>query len=155
MLNYEPTLPLHPPPRAIPAVVFRAYYTLPGGLVIIVVVHQRRHCCHHGVGCCLVPPTATVILTIVVHRQRNPTNNGVPAASPHPHPPCNPPPPIAVAPSPPSQSPMAPLWTGMRRQFPLSSSDAASAAPARAPLIGIRAKCASAAVTNAAMPWSP
>jgi hypothetical protein len=43
MLNYEPTLPLHPPPRAIPAVVVRAHYTLPGGLVIVVVVHQRRH----------------------------------------------------------------------------------------------------------------
>ena len=43
MLNYEPTLSLHPPPRAIPAVVVRAHYALPGGLVIVVVVHQRCH----------------------------------------------------------------------------------------------------------------
>jgi hypothetical protein len=40
---YEPTLSLHPPPRAIPAVVVRAHYALPGGLVIVVVVHQRCH----------------------------------------------------------------------------------------------------------------
>ena len=70
-------------------------------------------------------------------------------------PPCDPPPPVAVAPSPPSRSPMAPSWTGMRRRHPPSWSDAASAAPARAPLVGIRAHCASAAVTTAAMPRFP
>ena len=34
-------------------------------------------------------------------------------------PPCDPPPPVAAAPSPPSRSPMAPSWTGMRRRFAL------------------------------------
>ena len=71
------------------------------------------------------------------------------------HHPLRPPPPVAVAPSPPSRSPMAPSWTGMRRRCPSSRSDAASAAPTRAPLVGIRAHCASALVTTAAMPWSP
>jgi hypothetical protein len=39
-----------------------------------------RH--HHGVGCCLVPPAVTVILILVVQRCRNPTNDGINAASP-------------------------------------------------------------------------
>ena len=79
-------------------------------------------------------------------------------ASPPPRrvlPPRDPPPPVAVAPSPPSRSPMEPSWTGMRRQCPPSRSDAASAALARAPLVGRRAHCTSAAVTTAAMPRSP
>jgi hypothetical protein len=43
-------------------------------------------------------------------------------------------PPVAVAPSPPSRSTMAPSWTGMRHQCPPSRSDVASAALACAPL---------------------
>ena len=73
-------------------------------LVIVVVVHHRRHRPPPPLSLpsrCLLPPDSIVILTIVVHRRRNPTNNGVPAASPRP------PPPVAVAPSPPSRSPMA------------------------------------------------
>ena len=123
--------------------------------VIVRHCRHRRHRLHHGVGCCMVPPAATVILTIVVHRRRNPTNDGVLPASPRPPPPPAIPPPVAVAPSPPSRSPMAPSWTGMQRRHPPSWSDAASAAPARAPLVGIRAHCASAAVTTAAMPRFP
>ena len=104
----------------------------------------------------MVPPAATFILTIVVHRRRNPTNDGVPTASPHsPPPPAMTPPPVAVALSPPSQSPMALSWTGMRRQRPPSRSDVTSAAPARAPLVVIRAHCASAVVATATMPRSP
>ena len=104
----------------------------------------------------MVPPAATFILTIVVHRHCNPTNDGVPTTSPHPpSPPCNDPPPVAVALSPPSQSPMAPSWTSMRRQRPPSRSDVTSAAPARAPLVVIRAHCASAIVVTATMPRSP
>ena len=120
-----------------------------------IIVRHRRHRRHHGVGCCLVPPAATFILTIVVHRRRNPTNDGVPTALPHSPPPPVIPPPLAVTLSPPSQSPMAPSWTGMRRQRPPSRSNIASAAPARDPLVVIRAHCASAAVTTAAMPRSP
>jgi len=68
----------------------------------------------------MVPPAAIVILTIVVNRRCNPTNDGVPAASPRP------PPPPAI-PTPPLQSrralsalsiAMLPSWTGMRRQRP-------------------------------------
>ena len=84
MLSYEPTLPLHPPPQAIPAVNARAHYTLPGGLVIVVIVHQRRHrpppppslpsrgwllhgaaCCHHHPHHCRPPLTQT-------HQRRRP-----------------------------------------------------------------------------------
>ena len=43
----------------------------------------------------------------------------------------------------------------MRRQRPPSRSDVTSAAPARAPLVVIRAHCASAIVATATMPWSP
>ena len=153
MLNYEPIFPLHPPPRAIPAVVVRTHYTLPGGLVIVVIVHQHWHC--------PPPPPSSPSQGLVVAwcrlppQSRNPTNDGVPTASPRPPPPPAIPPPVAVAPSPPSRSPMALSWTGMRRRCPPSRSDAASAAPARAPLVGIRAHCASAAVTTAAMPRFP
>ena len=146
MLNYEPTLPLHPPP---PTTHYLAVSSSSSSSTNAVIVRHCRHRRHHGVGCCLVPPAATYILTIVVHRRRNPTNDGIPAASPRPlPPPCDPHPLVAAAPSPPSQSPsMAPSWSGMRRQCPPSRSDAASAAPARTPLVGIWAHCASAAVT--------
>ena len=60
-----------------------------------------------------LPPAATVILTIVIYHHRNPTNNGIRPASP----PFSSPP-VAVSPSPPSLSPMAPSWTGMRRRCP-------------------------------------
>ena len=93
----------------------------PGGLfiVIVVVVHHRHHC--------MPPPPVTItwgwLLLGAACRHR------------HPHP-CSPtlpqpyqrrnqrcltpflPPPVAVAPSPPSRSPMAPSWTGMRRRRP-------------------------------------
>ena len=100
MLNYEPTLPLHPPPRAIPAVDVRAHYTLPGGLVIVVVVHQRRHrpppppslpsrgwlllgaaCRHHHPHHCRPLPTQP-------HQRRRPRCLASSSS-----PPCNPPPP--------------------------------------------------------------
>ena len=162
MLNYEPTLSLHPPPRAIPAVVVRAHYALPGGLVIVVVVHQR---CHR-----LPPPPSSPsrgwLLLGAACRHRHLRHCRPPPMQPHQRrrprrfassfsPPEIPLPPVAVAPSPPSRSPMAPSWTGMQRRHPPSWSDAASAAPARAPLVGIRAHCASAAVTTAAMPRFP
>jgi hypothetical protein len=76
MLNYDPTLPHSPPPRAIPDVIVRAHYTLPGGLGIVAAVHQRRHrpppppsspsrgwlllgdtCRHHHSHHCRPPPT--------------------------------------------------------------------------------------------------
>ena len=140
MLNYEPTLSLHPPPRAIPAVVVRAHYALPGGLVIVVVVHQR---CHR-----LPPPPSSPsrgwLLLGAACRHRHLRHCRPPPMQPHQRrrprrfassfsPPEIPLPPVAVAPSPPSRSPMAPSWTGMRRRRPPSRSDAASAAPARAP----------------------
>ena len=98
----------------------------------------------------MVPPAATVIFTIVVQRRRNPTNDGVPAASPRPPPPLRSPPPL----------PSRPLDRPWRRHGPACSVDtlrydAASAAPARAPLFERRDNCASAAVTADAMPRSP
>jgi hypothetical protein len=99
---------------------------------------RHRHP-HHGRS----PPTQP-------HQRQRPCRLTLSSSTP-----CDHPPPVAVAPSPPSRSPMAPSWTGMRRRCPSSRSDAASAAPTRAPLVGIRAHCASALVTTAAMPWSP
>ena len=157
----NPHYHLHPPPRAIPAVDVRAHYTLPGGLFIVVIVHQRHHC--------PPPPPSSPsrgwLLLGAVCRHLHPHHCCPPPTQPHqrrrPHrlasfssPPCDPPP-LAVTLSPPSQSPMAPSWTGMRRQRPPSRSNIASAAPARDPLVVIRAHCASAAVTTAAMPRSP
>ena len=156
----NPHYHLHPPPRAIPAVDVRAHYTIHGGLFIVVVVHQSRHhpppppsspsrgwlllgaACRnlHPRHCC--PP-------LTQHHQRRRPHCLASSSSP----PCDPPP-IAVALSPLSQSHMAPSWTGMWCQRPPSWSDVASAA--RAPLVVIRAHCASAAVTTAAiMPRSP
>ena len=159
MLNYEPTLSLHPPPRAIPAVVVRAHYALPGGLVIVVVVHHRRHR--------LPPPPSSpsrgwlLLGAACRHRHPHPSRPTPPqpyqrrrprrfaSSSSHPEIPL---PPVAVAPS---RSPMAPSWTGMQRRHPPSWSDAASAAPARAPLVGIRAHCASAAAMPRFPLWRP
>jgi hypothetical protein len=130
-------------------------------LVIVVVVHQRRH---------RLPPPPSLpsrgwLLLGAACRHRHPHHCRPPPTQPHQRrcprrlasssPPAIPPPPVAVAPSPPSQLPMAPLWTSMRRQCSLSRCDAASAAPVRTPLIGIRANCTSAAFANAAMPRSP
>ena len=100
MLNYEPTLPLHPPPRAIPTVDVRAHYTLPDGLVIVVVVHQHHHrpppppsspsrgwlllgaaCRHRHPHHCRPPPTQP-------HQRRRPRR--LASSSSHP---CDPPPP--------------------------------------------------------------
>ena len=72
---------------------------------------------------CRLPPAAavTVFLILVVQRRRNPTNDGINTASP---------PfsslPVAVAPSLPSRSPMAPSWTGMRRRPPVRRSECRS-----------------------------
>jgi len=147
MLNYEPTLtlPLTPPPRAIPAIDVRAHYTLPGGLFIVVVVHQCRQ----------LPstPSRGWLLIGAACRQLHPHHCRPPPPQPHqqrcPHrltssssPPCN-------------ESPMAPSWTSMRRQRPPSRSDVTSAAPACTPLVVIQAHCASAVVTTATMPRSP
>ena len=98
-----------------------------------------RH--HHGVGCCLVRPAATVSLILVVQRCRNPTNDGINAASPQ-------------------SRPLRPLDRPWRHLGPACGVDglrydAASAAPAHAPLFERRANCASAVVTTAAMPRSP
>jgi hypothetical protein len=158
MLNYEPTLSLHPQPRAIPAVVVRAHYALHGGLVIVVVIHQR---CHRPPPPPSLPTRGWLLLGAAC-RHHHPHHCRPPPTQPHQRrclcrlassssPPCDPPPPVAVAPSPPSRSPMALSWTGMQHRCPPSRSDAASAAPARTPLIGIWAHCASAAVTTAAM----
>jgi hypothetical protein len=110
-------------------------------------LYATRH--HHGVGCCLVPPAATVILILVVQRCRNPTNDGINTASP------------PFSSPPPSQSrPLHPLDRPWRHLGPACGVDAlrydaASAAPARAPLFERRDNCASAAVKTAAMPRSP
>ena len=118
-----------------------------------VIVCHHRHCHHHGVGCCLVPPDSIIILTIVVHPRCKPTNNGFPATSPHPPPPLGSSPPcrcralstLLIAHG--SVMDWHAAWTPSR-------SDAPSATPARAPLFGGRAHCASATITAAAMPWS-
>ena len=88
MLNYEPITnrnPRHEPSPSLSSGPTRSWRSLHR--------HRRRrppspslyataarH--HHGVGCCLVPPAATVILILVVQRCRNPTNDGINAASP-------------------------------------------------------------------------
>ena len=102
----------------------------------------------------------TYILTIVVHHRRNPTNDGIPAASPRPPPPLRSPfPPrrrralsaLSIA----HGAVRHASWTSMRRRCPPSRTGAASAAPARASLVGIRAHCASAAVTLRRLAVSP
>ena len=149
--TYTPHHEPSPPSSSGPTTHYLAVSSSSSSSTNAVIVRHRRHRRHHGVGCCLVPPATIVILILVVHRRRNPTNDSVPAALPCPS--RDPHPPVKVAPSPPSRSPMAPSWTGMRRQRPWS--DGVSATPARAPLVGRRAHCASAAVTTAAMPRSP
>ena len=89
----------------------------------------------------MVRPAATVILILVVQRCRNPTNDGINAASPQ-------------------SRPLRPLDRPWRHLGPACGVDglrydAASAAPAHAPLFERRDNCASAAVTTAAMPRSP
>jgi hypothetical protein len=56
MLNYEPTLPLHPPP---PTTHYLAVSSSSSSSTNTVIVRHYRHRHHHGVGCCLVPPAAT------------------------------------------------------------------------------------------------
>jgi hypothetical protein len=90
-----------------------------------VTVCHHRHRRHHGVGCCLVPPAATVIFAIVVHHRCNPTNDGVPAASPRPSPPLR-------SPSPPLPScPLRPLDRPWRRHGPACSVDTLPPGPTR------------------------
>jgi len=137
----NPHYHLHPSPRAIPAVDVRAHYTLPGGLFIVAVVHQRRH---------RPPPPPSL-------SSRGWLLLGAACRHLHPHH-CRPRPtqpyqrrrPHRLASSPPP-----PSWTGMRCQCPLSRSNVASAAPARTPLVVIRAHCASAVIMTATIPRSP
>ena len=73
----------------------------------------------------MVPPAATVIFAIVVHHRCNPTNDGVPAASPRPSPPLR-------SPSPPLPSrPLRPLDRPWRRHGPACGVDALPPGPTR------------------------
>ena len=97
----------------------------------------------------MVPPATTVILILVVQRRRNPTNDGINPTSP----------PFSSPPTSPSR-PLGPLDRPWRHLGPACGADAlrydaASAAPARAPLFERQDNCASAAVMAAAMPRSP
>ena len=157
MLNYEPTLPLHPPP---PTTHYLAVLSSSSSSTNANIVRHCRHHRHHRVGCCLVPPAAT------------PTSSPLSSTADQPHqqwrprrfsssfsPPGDPPPPrcrrafsaLSIA----HGAVRHASWTGMRRRCPPSRSDASSAAPARAPLVGIWAHCTSATVTTAAMPRFP
>jgi hypothetical protein len=110
MLNYEPTLPLHPPP---PTTHYLAVSSLSSSSTNTVIVRHCRHRRHHWVGCCLLLSAAcchTNILTIVFHRRRNPTNDGIPAALPRP-----PPPPPAIPPPPSPSRPLRPPDRPWRR----------------------------------------
>ncbi len=155
-MRYEPTLPLTlpPPSRAITAIVARAHCITTGGLVIVVVEHQRRHHPPRPPSLTSSPSRGWLLHGAACHH-RHPHHCRPPPTQPHQRwrpcrlasfssPPCDPPP-VAVAPSPPSRLPMAPSLTGMWRRCALPPGP--SAAPARAPLVGIRTHCASAAVT--------
>ncbi len=157
MLNYEPitnNTPHHEPSPLSSSGPTRLYLAVSSSSsssssTIAVFVCHRRHHHHHGVGCCLVPPAATVILILVVQRCCNPTNDGIDAASP----PFSSPPPSLLR-------PLCPLDRPWRHLGPACGVDAlrynaASAAPARAPLFEKRDNCTSAAITAAAMPQSP
>jgi hypothetical protein len=129
MLNYEPTsLSLHPPPRAIPAVVVRAHYALPGGLVIVVVVHQR---CHRPPS----SPSRGWLLLGAACRHRHPHHCRPPPMQPHQRrrprrfassssPPAIPPPPL------PSR-PLRPLDRPWRCHGPACGVDALPPGPTR------------------------
>ena len=109
MLNYEPTLPLHPPP---PTTHYQAVSSSSSSSTNAVIVRHCRHRRHHGVGCCLLLSAAcrhTYILTIVFHHRHNPTNDGVPATLPRP------PPPPAIPPPPSPSRPLCPLDRPWRR----------------------------------------
>ena len=86
MLNYDPITNVHPPPslsgptRSYQAV--SSSLSLSSSSTIAVIVCHRRHRRHHGVGCCFVPSAPTIILIFAVQRRRNPTNEGITAASP-------------------------------------------------------------------------
>jgi hypothetical protein len=156
---YEPILPLTlpPPSQAITAVVVRAHYIITVGLVIVVVVHQRRH--HPP----LAPsstssPSRGWLLHGAACRHRHPRHCRSPPTQPHQRrlprrlasssfPPCDPPPRRRRALSALSIAHGAIIDRHVAPMLPPSRSDAASAAPARAPLVGIRTHCASAAVT--------
>ena len=86
--HYTPHHEPSPPSSSIPTTHYLAVSSSSSSSTNAVIIRHCRHPCHHRVGCCLVPPAATSILTIIVHRRCNPTNDGVPAASPH----CDPPP---------------------------------------------------------------
>ena len=162
----NPQYRLHPSPRTSHPHRHHQGLLLPGGLVVVVIVHQRHR---HGppppplspswvmglvVVCCMVPPAATVILTIVIHCRQKSTNNGVPTVPPRPLPPPTIPP--SLLPSrPPALSIAHDVVLDRHAVSTPSRSDAASAAPACASLVGGGAHCANTTVTAAAMPWSP
>ena len=88
--HYTPHNEPSPPSSSGPTTHYLAVSSSSSSSTNAVIVRHRHH---HGVGCCLVPPAVTIILTIVVHRRCNPTNDGIPAASPRPPPPLRSPPP--------------------------------------------------------------
>jgi len=119
--HHEPSLPS----SSGPTTHYLAVSSSSSSSTIAVIVCHRRHRRHHGVGCCLVPPAATVIFAIVVHHRCNPTNDGVPAASPRPSPPLR-------SPSPPLPSRLLrPLDRPWRRHGPACSVDTLPPGPTR------------------------
>ena len=123
--HYTPHHEPSPPSTSGPTTHYLAVSSSSSSSTNAVIVRHRHHRCHHGVGCCLVPPAATISLTIVVHCRRNPTNDGVPAASPRP------PPPPAI-PSPPSRPrPLRPLDRTWRHHGQACGVDALPPGPTR------------------------
>ena len=128
----------------------------PGGLfiVIVVVVHHRRHC---------MPPPPVTIMGLVVAwcRLPPPSSSSLSSNAAATLPTTESTPPHPRSPPPPSPSrPLRPLDRPWRHLGPACGVDglrydAASAAPAHAPLFERRDNCASAVVTTAAMPRSP
>jgi hypothetical protein len=123
MLDYEPTLPLHPPP---PTTHYLAVSSSSSSSTNAVIVRHCRHRRHHGVGCCLVPLAATPTSSPLSSTAKTtpPTT-----ASPPPRLVLLPPPvAVAVASSPPSRSPMAPC---VMRHGPACGVDALPPGPTR------------------------
>jgi hypothetical protein len=115
--HHEPSLPS----SSGPTTHYLAVSSSSSSSTNAVIICHRRHRRHHGVGCCLVPPAATVILILVVQRRRNPTNDGVPTASPRPPPPLRSPSPL----------PSRPLDRPWRRHGPACSVDTLPPGPTR------------------------
>ena len=128
----------------------------PGGLFIVIVVVVHHH--HH----CMPPPPVTITGLVVAWCRLPPPSSSPLSSTADATPPtmASPPPRLVLLPPPSPSRPLRPLDRPWRRHGPACSVDtlrydAASAAPARAPLFERRDNCASAAVTTAAMPRSP